>query len=248
MARISGILKNRPMRASPDVRSLLNTLDRWRFSTLLGMLLIAIFLQPILHGRAGGPSIMIVLFALIFSAAIRATQPTTSVSNLGFGIAMLWAGLSLLAIATDGTWLDGFAVFVTILLAALITWRTLERLFIEQRADRDTLAGAVFGYFLMAVLWSELYRAIELWQPGSFSLSGDSGIGSEMLYLSLVTITTLGYGDILPLSPFARILAGIEAAFGTLYIAILIGRIVGALRRPSHGSSGSDRGAPESEG
>jgi hypothetical protein len=44
-----------------------------------------------------------------------------------------------------------------------------------------------------------------------------------------VTITTLGYGDISPVAPFARISAGLEAAMGTLYIAILIARIIGAL-------------------
>ena len=70
---------------------------------------------------------------------------------------------------------------------------------------------------------------MELWSPGAFALAADSDPVTELLYFSLVTITTLGYGDISPVAPFARISAGFEAAMGTLYIAVLVARIVGAL-------------------
>ena len=72
------------------------------------------------------------------------------------------------------------------------------------------------------------------WSPGAFTLAADGDPFADLLYFSLVTITTLGYGDISPVAPFARISAGLEAATGTLYIAILIAHIVGSLasRKP----------------
>ena len=161
------------------------------------------------------------------------TRPTSNVSTVGTGIVVVWAVITLAAFALDAHWLGAIAVATTILLAALVTWRTMEALFLEDQTDRDALAGAVFGYFLMAVLWSELYPGHRVLATGLFGLSEGQDLGTEMLYLSLVTITTLGYGDVLPLKAFPRILAGVEAAFGTLYIAVLIGRIVGALKGPA---------------
>jgi hypothetical protein len=122
-------------------------------------------------------------------------------------------------------------VVVTFMFGGFAVYRTLITLVTAPAADADALAGAVFGYFLLVVVWAMLFRAMELWSPGAFALAADGDPFTELLYFSLVTITTLGYGDISPVAPFARISAGFEAAMGTLYIAILIARIVGALAR-----------------
>ena len=66
-----------------------------------------------------------------------------------------------------------------------------------------------------------------------------------MLYFSLITVTTAGYGDITPVTPIAQISAGLEAALGTLYLAILIGRIVGQLAPLQRPDAGPARGEGE---
>ena len=82
---------------------------------------------------------------------------------------------------------------------------------------------------MIAAAWSLLFRQLEILHPGSFDLAeGDRD--TQLLYFSLITITTVGYGDVLPVTAVARIWAALEAVVGTLYIAILIGRIVGELR------------------
>jgi hypothetical protein len=63
----------------------------------------------------------------------------------------------------------------------------------------------------------------------------DSDIWSSVVYYSIVTITSLGYGDILPISPLARMVAGFEAIVGVLYIAIMIGSIVGKFQTSDNG-------------
>src|SRR5262245_10238163 len=105
----------------------------------------------------------------------------------------------------------------------------------------DTIAGAICFYLLLGVIWAIIYALIELAHPGSFldggrpvASAGHHSLVPELLYLSLVTLSTLGYGDILPVNPHARMLAALEGIIGPLYLAVLIARLVGlAASRPS---------------
>jgi Ion channel len=87
-------------------------------------------------------------------------------------------------------------------------------------------------YFLLGLTWFALYNLINLAQPGSFAEAGTPLTGithwSTMLYFSLVTLTTLGYGDIVAVKPTARMVSTLEASAGVLYIAITVARLVGA--------------------
>jgi hypothetical protein len=87
-------------------------------------------------------------------------------------------------------------------------------------------------YLLLGVIWAVAYTMLEMISPGSFGgftpLEG-RGWDSEWLYFSFVTMTTLGYGDILPISATARALAYMQAIFGQLYVAILVAGLVSAL-------------------
>jgi hypothetical protein len=85
-----------------------------------------------------------------------------------------------------------------------------------------------------AVLWAVIFSAIEFCQPDSFAGPNDlellmfgSAETSFGLYYSMVTLTTLGYGDITPLNPIARMFAALESFIGQLYVAILVARLVG---------------------
>jgi hypothetical protein len=80
----------------------------------------------------------------------------------------------------------------------------------------------------MGLLWAFAYDTVELLQPGSFSLKTQSSGGAlpQLGYLSFTTLTTLGFGDILPVSPLARSLAVLEGLLGQLFPVILIARLV----------------------
>jgi hypothetical protein len=96
----------------------------------------------------------------------------------------------------------------------------------------DTIAGAACAYALTAVTWASLYEILELLRPGSFQIppswllqpSGDPSFALQ--YFSFITLTTVGYGDILPLNPRAGGLCIAEAVVGQLYVAIMIARLV----------------------
>jgi voltage-gated potassium channel len=98
----------------------------------------------------------------------------------------------------------------------------------------DKLAGAICVYLMLGLTFAILFSLLEVMRPGAFQLPGalsapELGHGGEyvFIYFSFSTLTTLGFGDIVPAAAFARTLTWMEAAAGQLYLAILIARLVG---------------------
>jgi hypothetical protein len=93
----------------------------------------------------------------------------------------------------------------------------------------DVIYGAVVVYLLIAITWAYIFRVIEVLQPGSFTIV--QGLGEEarftFLYYSVVTITTLGYGDITPVTDVAKSFSALEAIVGQIYLMVLVARLVG---------------------
>ena len=97
-----------------------------------------------------------------------------------------------------------------------------------ESVSRNTISAALICYILLVLLWSDLYFLVELKFPNSFTIAHEAIKASPSIlsYFSFVTITTLGYGDISPVSDQARNLAVFEAFIGQMYVAVLIARLV----------------------
>jgi len=104
---------------------------------------------------------------------------------------------------------------------------------------REHLYTAVSIYLLLGMLWFALYCVIDLVSPGSFGSSGNvlTNHQSELLYFSLVTLSTVGYGDVVALKPEARMVAALEGMAGVLYVAITVAILINAYRRQDASSS-----------
>ncbi len=104
----------------------------------------------------------------------------------------------------------------------------LHRLFSERMVTADTIQGGVVVYFLSGLLWAFFYQTLFLFNPDAILFS-DHALDefSDMIYYSFVTMTTLGYGDITPVSRMAKNLAVLEAVWGQTYLAVLVARLVG---------------------
>lgn len=85
----------------------------------------------------------------------------------------------------------------------------------------DLIFCAISIYLLIGIMWAGIYSVLEGISPGSFSEA------SDLLYFSFVTLTTVGFGDVAPLSILCKRLAVFEAAMGSIYMAVIIAMIVG---------------------
>ena len=146
--------------------------------------------------------------------------------------ALLWGGVELEIIA---------AAF-TVIWTALVIMIILGEFFEARGATSDAITKAVVTYLLIAIVFGNLYQLIELSRPGSFSgVPGGSALGplgDALRYFSLVTLATVGYGDIVPVSSLARPVVALEGAVGTLYIAVIIARLVALHTLSSTGDDG----------
>src|ERR1700733_3660639 len=97
------------------------------------------------------------------------------------------------------------------------------------RITYHRIVGAILVYLLIAVAFATLFIFVGLLIPAAFKgieFEDDRSLASEIFYLSFVTLTTTGYGDIVPMHPLARSLCNIEAIIGQLYPATLLARLV----------------------
>lgn len=106
----------------------------------------------------------------------------------------------------------------------------------ESRVTVSTIFGAIATYMLAILYWASLYSVLATLDAEAFggAIGPKYGV-MDFLYYSAITQTTVGYGDIVPVSQFARSLASMEGLTGQLFIAILVGWLVGRAvsQRPS---------------
>jgi hypothetical protein len=223
----------------------LKFLEPRRFQVLLGILLVVYAVLPFFESRLFTDlmATVVLIFAL---SAIRDSRMHLMVCAL---LALLIIGAIWLARWIPGEQLAIGSHVLDMLFVALIIFAILTYVFRSREITTETLAGAICAYLLIGHLWADAFSIIETVRPGSFSsvalVSDKASIVqsaplqvSQFSYFSFVTLSTLGYGDITPLSRPARNLAALEAIFGQLYLAVLISRLVsqqGATKQRSKG-------------
>jgi voltage-gated potassium channel len=123
----------------------------------------------------------------------------------------------------------------------------VKSLFIARHLTFDSILGAVCGYLFLGLAWAVLYSMIEGFRPGSFEIGPKLVTGSDparplphvLTYYSFVTLTTVGYGDISPVSPATRTLAWVEAVTGQFYMAVIVAGLVSVMA-----AKGKQEGVP----
>jgi hypothetical protein len=118
----------------------------------------------------------------------------------------------------------GFAL----LFVAFIIWHLISFILRAPRVDAEVMCAGIAAYLMLGLLWTLAYALAWRVNPNAFLFSAGHAEmnGSTALYFSFITLTTVGYGDIAPVSRVARMLATMEAMTGTLFLAVLISRLV----------------------
>lgn len=105
----------------------------------------------------------------------------------------------------------------------------MSSIFKAERVTADVIYAAIVVYLYLGLVWSMIFSILESVCPGSFS-TAQNHMGDNLLdftYYSYVTLTTLGYGDIVPLTAQAKSFSMLEAIIGQLYLVVLVARLVG---------------------
>lgn len=217
----------------------MGVLRRNRHSALLAVLVAMTVWSSFAHRLVLSPVVSDVLMTLIvltvlFTIFTGRIERTVAFAVAAVAVAVNW---SRYVIDVAGGHLLQPVAFHAMMAAFLgyTVWVILRDIFAGQTITRDEVLGTVCGYLLAAAMWANVYILVELVSPGSFSLTPElakaagswDGRIAMFNYFSLVTLTTVGYGDVTPLHAPATSLAVLEAVFGQFYIAIVVAQLVG---------------------
>lgn len=223
----------------------------WNLSALLVFLLIDTFiLAPIIQTRE--TTGVLALHSSVFSTFLLSGVAVALRSRAVTTVVAVFAAITLMVLWTSHihpsatlAYIDtGFSLVFCVLLGAVILLQVIRSGVI----DRHRIEGAVALYLLLAIIWTLAYELVALSDPGAFSFSvvtfQPQVLRARLLYFSIVTLTTVGYGDITPINPVAASLAALEAMIGQLFPVLLLARLVSMElyhRQQQHG----DKDGPE---
>jgi hypothetical protein len=140
--------------------------------------------------------------------------------------------LSVLSIVsvTPPDWLLGLVALVGSALLFIAPLSILRHVGTRSEIDIVTLLGAIDAYLLIGMFFAYVYAALAVLQPGPFYLSGTDGRYADHLFFSFITLTTTGYGNLVPAGKPGQTLAVMEALTGQIFLVTTVGRIVALMQ------------------
>jgi hypothetical protein len=206
---------------------------RSKFSYLFATQVSLVVLFPYLAKPGLSTVIFRITSALAFVAAVYAVSDKRAQWITGLLLAVptailnTWVTFHVASSATVVLSLVSTLIFLGFTMIVLL--RAVLR---TETVTRDTIYGALSVYFLMAFVWGIAYMLLETLQPGGLSVDAVRHPNHavdwfDCMFYSFVTLTSLGYGDMVPISAQCRSLSILEAVSGIMYVAVLVARLVG---------------------
>jgi voltage-gated potassium channel len=208
-----------------------------RFLQLAVSILLFLLILPLISGH---PYISFIFQLLLLNALLVSLSASERLPRLRWVLIAFWtAGMVLfskhnlfpgpepqhLELVLAASF---YLLFLVGCIAAILTY-----VFTSRRVTLDAIFAALVVYLFISIIFCTLYSMLYVFNPGSFNLTLANTLEErhflmvEMVYFSLSTIVGVGFGDILPLLPFPRMMAVVEAVVGHFYMAVLIGWLVG---------------------
>lgn len=225
------------MSLNPEKSNLAQSLSqatiKQQFFFLLVALLLVLVLFPYLEEGRLSNLVFTFLISLVLLAAINGVSHRKDLMIVAICLSIPAVVGGWWSAVSEDLWLTvGANVAVIVYLTFTVGVILAHILKTHQTAKRtvDLLYGAISSYLMMGIGWSFLYMLVETIEPGSLFVRPELKDGilnqGDFIYYSFATLTTLGYGDITPVSSQARSLAILESVTGTLFIAVLIARLI----------------------
>ena len=201
-----------------------------RFVHLLVVLLSLFVLYPFFRATETAIPIVPLVFLISIVLILRALRLHKTRFKIYIAIAALAYLADVLFALEKIFYLREFFSLVTALIYAIFLVMAIieitKKLFSVRKVSTDTIVGGICVYILLGFLWALFYYLIYCFDKGAFSLQAHS-INPNLFYFSFTTLTTTGFGDIVPMDKVAMVLSSLEAIAGQMYLAVLIARLVG---------------------
>ncbi|HVQ60185.1 MAG TPA: ion channel [Solirubrobacterales bacterium] len=218
---------------------------RDEFGLVLILVLATYVLTSLLSNRDWGAVVLTVATSATSIVALTSSHARPRLVRTALWLSLLTIGLAVVAAATDEHTFLNLASAIQIALLAVAMGAVLLRVVTSTEVSSRTLLGAISVYTVLGILFTFLYGTVERIQGGSFFEGVPHPGGSDFLFFSYTTLTTTGYGNLVPGGQPGRMLAGLEMMIGQIFLVTLVAGLV-TLWRP--GEALRRRRAARSEG
>jgi hypothetical protein len=218
-------------------RSLASAFAEWRFLSLTLLICAYLLAVPLIVGTWQVQMLMELLLLFTVLVTVSANPGWHTMRRT---LVVLWLMsvtgtlLSVFSLRPDlSQWYRTVELLTSVPVLAVLAAGMLAFVRRERRLTLDSIFATVAAYLLLALLFTQIYLCLMTWNPASFSLPVDAAerplhlLQSDMTYFSLVTLATVGYGDVLPATHVARMLAMFQAVIGVFYLAVVVAMFVG---------------------
>ena len=208
--------------------------DHSQITLIISILLLIIF-SPYYWDAPLANYFNFLFFSLILLSAILTLKKRSNILKVIKRAGYIIIILTLVAAITDNPYVELVNRILFVMFFILVAINLLVGIVRSKEVDTDVIFSAVAVYVLFGFCGAILAAVIMFFVPTAFSLNSTySSQFHQFLYFSFVTITTTGYGDILPVTPLARTLAIFLALFGQLYLTVIIGILIGKYLSNKH--------------
>lgn len=217
------------------------TIANYRFIFLLVSLVALLVIPPYWEGENKGAATGVFTTTIMISFLLLVAKKRWELA-VGITLAVPVLMLSWSGVSVSGGTVYFYLILFNIAFYVFVVLELIRYIVANKEVDFNLIAAAISVYFLLGIIWTFIYLSIELRVPGSIFISGltdSSEAFSRLMYFSFVTMTTLGYGDVLPKTTITQHWVVLQSITGQFFIAILVARLV-ALYSTSNRSSEED--------
>lgn len=202
---------------------------KYSYQGLFILMILSLLTNAFLHGMVFFHYLASIIFTMVLLAMVYASSKKKKHFIIIGILALLTIATTWHDINARNTWSRLMDQGLNVIFFGYLIILIGKSVFKTETVTVDIIFGTLCLYLMLAFFWGFSFMVLDILDPNSFDLGGHSHNATTYLYYSFITLSTLGYGDIVPLTPQAQTLAAFETVMGQFFIAVVVARYVGIL-------------------